>query len=77
MVYFSYTGNTQKVAYAIKEGLENEGLQVDLKKPQEAEEIDFYIYDLVCMGSPSIEGQPAKPLADLLKADSLPPPRKD
>lgn len=68
IVYFSSTGNTQKVAHAIKEGLENGGLTVDLKKPQEAAEVDFFGYDLVCVGSPSIEWQPAKPIADLLKA---------
>jgi flavodoxin len=67
IVYFSSTGNTRKVAYAIKEGLEKEGLKVDLKKPQEAADADFFGYDLVCVGSPSIEWQPAKPMADLLK----------
>jgi hypothetical protein len=56
------------VACAIKDGLETEGLTVDLKKPLEATEVDFYSYDLVCVGSPSIEWQPAKPIADLLKA---------
>ena len=68
IIYFSNTGNTEKVANAIKEGLEDAGLKVDLKKPQEAAEIDFFSYDLVCVGSPSIEWQPAKPMADLLKA---------
>jgi flavodoxin len=68
IIYFSSTGNTQKVAYAIKEGLENEGLTVDLKKPQEASDLNFFGYDLVCVGSPSIEWQPAKPIVDLLKA---------
>jgi flavodoxin len=68
IVYFSSSGNTQKVAYAIKDGLEMGGLIVELKKPQEATENDFYGYDLVCVGSPSIEWQPAKPIADLLKS---------
>jgi flavodoxin len=68
IVYFSSTGNTQKVAYAIKEGLEAGGLKVEFKKPQEAVDDDFYGYDLVCVGSPSIEWQPAKPIADLLKS---------
>jgi flavodoxin len=68
IVYFSSTGNTQKVAYAIKEGLEAGGLQVDLKKPQEAGELDFDNYNLVCVGSPSIEWQPAKPIVNFLKA---------
>jgi flavodoxin len=68
IVYFSSSGNTQKVAYAIKDGLEMGGLIVELKKPQEATENDFYGYDLVCVGSPSIEWQPAKSIADLLKS---------
>ncbi len=68
IIFFSNTGNTEKVAYAIKEGLETAGLRVDLKKTQEAPEIDFFDYDLVCVGSPSIEWQPAKPMTDFLKA---------
>jgi flavodoxin len=68
IIYFSSTGNTQKVAYAIKDGLEASGLTVELKSPQEAAENDFYYYDLVCIGSPSIEWQPAKPIVDLLKS---------
>ncbi len=68
VIYYSNTGNTEKVANAIKDGLEDVGFKVDLKKPQEAAEIDFFGYDLVCVGSPSIEWQPAKPMADLLKA---------
>jgi flavodoxin len=68
MVYFSSTGNTQKVALAICVGLEAGGFKVDTKKPQEAANVDFYDYDLVCVGSPSIEWQPAKPISDLLKA---------
>lgn len=67
LVYFSSTGNTKKVALAIKEGLETQGMKVDLRKPKEASEADFYSYDLVCIGSPSIEWQPAKAIRDLLK----------
>ena len=68
IVYWSSSGNTEKVAYAIREGLEGAGLKVDLKKPQESDATDFFDYDLVCVGSPSIEWQPAKPMADFLKA---------
>jgi flavodoxin len=68
IVYWSNTGNTEKVAFVIRDGLESAGLKVELKKPKEAAEDDFYDYDLVCVGSPSIEWQPAKPVADLLKA---------
>ena len=68
IIYFSSTGNTQKVANSIKEGLEEGGVHVEIKKPLEAQEDDFFSYDLVCLGSPSIEWQPAKPITDLLKA---------
>jgi flavodoxin len=68
IVYWSYTGNTKKVALEIKAGLEAAGLCVELALPQEAVGFDFFDYDLVCVGSPSIEWQPAKPLADFLKA---------
>jgi len=68
IIYWSSTGNTEKVAYAVREGLEGAGLKVDLKKPQDATAIDFFDYDLVCVGSPSIRWQPAKPMADFLKS---------
>ena len=68
VIYSSNTGNTEKVANAVGEGLENAGLKVDLKKPQDAADIDFFDYNLVCVGSPSIEWQPAKPMADFLKS---------
>jgi threonine dehydrogenase-like Zn-dependent dehydrogenase len=36
IVYWSQTGNTEKVALALKEGLEAAGAEVSLKKPEEA-----------------------------------------
>jgi flavodoxin len=68
ILYFSATGNTEKVAQALRLGLEEAGLQVTVKKPQEAATIDYFSYDLVCIGSPSIQWHPAKPIDDLLKA---------
>ena len=56
------------MAIAIKEGLEKGGLKVELKKPQEAGDADFFSFDLVCVGSPSIEWQPARSIMDFLKA---------
>ncbi|MGD6934960.1 MAG: flavodoxin family protein [Candidatus Bathyarchaeia archaeon] len=68
IIYHSSTGNTQKVAEAIKEGLQAAGVNVEIKKPKEASDLDFYSYDLVCVGSPSIQWQPAKPITDLMTA---------
>jgi flavodoxin len=46
IVYWSKTGNTKKVANAIKQGLEEAGLKVAMKEQHEAEDIDFFEYDL-------------------------------
>jgi flavodoxin len=67
IIYFSSTGNTEKTAQAIRMGFEEAGVQVTMKKPREAADLDYFSYDLVCIGSPSIEWQPAKPICDLLK----------
>jgi hypothetical protein len=47
--------------------LEAAGIHVTLKKPNEAKEINYFDYDLVCVGSPSIQWHPAKPIDDFLK----------
>jgi menaquinone-dependent protoporphyrinogen IX oxidase len=66
IVYWSQTGNAQKVALSIKEGLEATGIEVRLKKPNEAADVNYFDYDLVCIGSPSIQWHPAKPIANFL-----------
>jgi flavodoxin len=55
IIYWSKTGNTEKVALAIKAGLQSVGLNVAVKKPEEAYDVDYFDYDLVCVGSPSYE----------------------
>ncbi len=67
ILYWSSTGNTEKVAQAIKQGLEDAGVNVTIKKAAEAEGVDYFDYDLVCVGSPSIQWHPAKPMDDFLK----------
>jgi len=67
IVYWSKTGNTEKVAYAIKEGLEALGVQVTVKRPEEAGGEDFFSYDLVCVGSPSYSWHPPEPMVNFLK----------
>ncbi len=66
IVYWSKTGNTEKVAFAIKEGLETAEVSVTLKRAEEADDLDFYDYDLICIGSPSYQWSPPKPLTDFL-----------
>ncbi len=67
IVYWSKTGNTKKVANAVKEGLENAGLEVTLKEQHEAESLDFFDYDLVCVGAPSYSWHPPEPMDSFLK----------
>ena len=54
IIYWSKTGNTKKVALAIKQGLVDAGARVILKTTEEAEDCDWFNYELVCMGCPSV-----------------------
>jgi len=66
IIYWSKTGNTEKVALAIKDGLEAAGGDVLLRRAEEAEDIDFYDYDLICVGFPSYRWHPPKPVDQFL-----------
>ncbi len=67
IVYYSQTGNTEKVMKAIKQGLEEGGIAVTAKKADDASKFDYFDFDLICVGSPSIQWHPAKPIDDFLK----------
>jgi flavodoxin len=68
IVYWSKTGNTRKVADAIRQGLEASGLQVIIMEQHEAENVDFFNYDLVCVGAPSYSWHPPEPMDRFLKS---------
>ena len=68
IVYWSKTGNTEKVALAIQEGLEETGVDVSLKRVKDAEDVDFYAYDLVCIGFPSYRWSPPTPMDAFLSS---------
>jgi hypothetical protein len=68
IIYWSKTGNTEKVAKAIKEGLEASGAEVLVEKPEEAMDIDFYDWDLICLGFPSYRWHPPGPVDNFLKS---------
>ena len=67
IIYWSKTGNTEKVALAINEGLEAAGVEVLLKRTEEAADVDFYGYDLICIGFPSYQWSPPRPMDEFLK----------
>jgi hypothetical protein len=62
IIYWSKTGNTEKVAVSIREGLETSGVEVWSKRMEEAEDVDFYGYDLLCIGFPSYQWQAPEPV---------------
>jgi hypothetical protein len=68
IIYWSKTGNTKKVAWAIQNGLEQAGVDVSLQRVQDAKDVDFYAYDLVCIGFPSYRWSPPEPMDDFLNA---------
>jgi flavodoxin len=67
IIYWSNTGNTEKVANAIKQGLGKANVQTAVKRPEEAETIDFFDYDLVCVGAPSYSWHLPEPMTAFLK----------
>jgi hypothetical protein len=68
IIYWSKTGNTEKVARAIQEGLKKARVDVLLQRVEDAGDIDFYVYDLVCIGFPSYRWSPPEPMDEFLKA---------
>lgn len=68
IVYLSFTGNTEKVAGSIYDGFIEAGVDTTLKKVQDAENEDFYRYDLVCFGAPSHHWHVPKLADDYLQA---------
>jgi len=62
IVYWSKSGNTEKVALAIQEGLQEAGADVSLMRVEDAEKVDLYGYDLVCIGFPSYRWSPPRPV---------------
>ncbi len=68
IIYWTAGGNTEKVALAIQDGLRDGGATVSLYKVQDAAEVDYYAYDLVCVGFPSYQWSPPQPMDHLLKA---------
>jgi multimeric flavodoxin WrbA len=67
IIYWSKSGNTEKVALAMEEGFRDAGAEVALKRVEEVEDVDFYAFDLVCIGFPSYQWRVPKPMDDFIK----------
>jgi multimeric flavodoxin WrbA len=66
VIYWSKTGNTEKVALALQEGLKEAGADVVLQNVEGIEDVDWYAFDLVCIGFPSYQWKVPKPMDEFL-----------
>ena len=67
IIYWSATGNTEKVANAIRRSLSREEVKPILKNITEAIDEELYEYDLVFLGSPSHQWLPAEPVQHFIR----------
>ncbi len=68
VIYYSRTGNTQKMAELVAEGAESQGAQVELKPVQDVEVEELLEYDALLVGSPTYYGTMAAELKALFDA---------
>jgi len=66
IVYYSRTGNTKKMALSIKEGIMEEGIEVDVKDVKDVKVEELLDYDGIILGSPTYYGLPASEIKKLL-----------
>jgi flavorubredoxin len=67
LIYWTKSGNTEKVAKSIKEGLEEAKYDVDYRRVKEADELEFFDYDLFCLGFPSYSWHTPEQVTNFLK----------
>jgi len=66
IVYYSRTGNTEKMAKLIKDGVLSEGVEAELKKVEDTTVGDLLSSDGIIMGSPTYYGSMAAELKKLI-----------
>jgi len=72
VVYHTQTGNTEKIAFAVKEGIESYGVDVVLKKATEANLKDLLGCDGYCFGTPDYFSYMAGALKDFFDRTCYP-----
>jgi len=65
VVYYSRSGNTEKMAKEVFEGVKSEGVEVELKRVEETQPEDLLNWDGIIIGSPCYYGLPAAPIKEL------------
>lgn len=67
IVYWSSSGNTEKVAQTIQAALQAREVDVTYRRVEDAADLDWFAYDLLCLGFPSYGWSPPEPVDDWLK----------
>ena len=67
VIYWTKSGNTEKVAVAIRDTLESFFDEVTYWKVEDAGDLDYFDYQLICLGFPSYQWRPPKPVEDFLR----------
>jgi len=70
IIYYSVTGNTEKVALAVQRGVRKAGLKPTTKKISEAYEEELFHYDLVCFGTPALHAFVPSPVNRFIRKRS-------
>ncbi len=65
VVYYSRTGNTEKMAREVAKGVEEEGVEVEVKKVEDTTPEDFLKVEGIIAGSPTYFGLPCAELVKL------------
>jgi NAD(P)H dehydrogenase (quinone) len=68
VVYDSRSGNTEAMAYAVAEGVESEGVEVEVKKLDEASVDNLPEVDGIILGSPVYYGLPSAKMKEFIDA---------
>ena len=66
IIYYTQTGNTEKMARYIEEGIKKEGIDVETKKVKDTKPDELLKADAIIIGSPTYYGSMAAPIKELL-----------
>lgn len=65
IIYYSRSGNTEKMAKIVEEGIKKEGIEVILKKVEDTDVQELLNYDGIIIGTPTYYGSMAWPIKKL------------
>ena len=66
VIYYSKTGNTKEMARAVREGVEEEEVEVEVKEVENTKTDELLKADGIIIGSPTYYGSMAAPVKELL-----------